>query len=437
MLKREATPARRLMESPFMASVRRVKFVVFVFIPLFALLIAAEATVRVKYFVAHGYEWAYLFAPFGAQHFAPANKEDVFRRPEAPPESTSASPAPAPASPASGSASPASTSASPASATGATAGSEQKQQMVFAWAKPCIDGMVYSTEQKKQMPRTFDDNCFRGDRVGRAKDPGEYRIVFLGGSTVEDFQSDAEMMTAQFKHAIPPTFEGKRITVVNAGRVTFASRRIATYYAQSVGQFSPDLVLYYEAWNEQPRDAKFARADDRLSEFRSAFHRRLYYRSMLYTYFVEKFAFLTTSNDYFWKIDIKVLRSGLDSVVAIVRSRGARFVFVTQAVKFPRMWKGIDTYDYRAVDALLDRLEADRSYVYDVTEISALNQRLTVAYTIEMCRQSHVPVVNILDDVEALGDAGRAEMFMDLGHLTVKGDKIVGELIAKRLAWSN
>ena len=101
------------------------------------------------------------------------------------------------------------------------------------------------------------------------------------------------------------------------------------------------------------------------------------------------------------------------------------------------MWKGIDTYDYQAVDGLLDRLKADRHYVYDVTEISALNQRLAVAYTVDLCRQFHVPVVNILDDVDALGDGGRAEMFMDLGHLTVKGDKVVGELIAKRLVWSN
>jgi hypothetical protein len=50
-----------------------------------------------------------------------------------------------------------------------------------------------------------------------------------------------------------------------------------------------------------------------------------------------------------------------------------------------------------------------------------------------MCREFGIPVINILDEVEALGETGRAEMFMDLGHLTPKGDRIVGELVAKGL----
>ena len=117
-----------------------------------------------------------------------------------------------------------------------------------------------------------------------------------------------------------------------------------------------------------------------------------------------------------------------------MRAGGARFVFATQIVRFPRMWKGIDTFDYRAVDALLDRLKRDRGYSYNVTEISALNQRLALGYTKELCREQNIPIADILEPVEAMGESGRDELFTDLGHLTVKGDRLVGQLIAKSVS---
>ena len=390
-----------------MSRLRRfsLKFVVFALAPTLALLLAAETAVRVKYFLAHGYEWAYLAAPFVHGSLAAPERWTAVR-----PDPTTASSKPDTDS--------------------------SKNQMVFKWKKPCADSMVYSTELQRDVPRTFDDNCFRGDRVTTEKTADEYRIVFLGGSTVEDAQSDSEMWTARFKRAWPPTYLGKRVTVVNAGKSGFESRRILLYWGSWVQSFSPDLVLYYEAWNEQPTSVKWVRVDERVAAFRNWFHETLYYRSMLYTYMVEKFAFLSTSNDHFWKLDVtdvRNLRISLTSLAGDVRSRGIRFVFVTQVIQFPRMWKGVDTFDYHAVDALLDRLKADRHYVYDAREISALNQRLALFYSLELCRQNDIPVINILDPIEALGEDGCTALFVDLGHLSVKGDQMVGELVAARL----
>jgi hypothetical protein len=45
----------------------------------------------------------------------------------------------------------------------------------------------------------------------------------------------------------------------------------------------------------------------------------------------------------------------------------------------------------------------------------------------------NIPIVDILDPVEALGESARYELFTDLGHLTIKGDRLVGQLIAKSL----
>jgi hypothetical protein len=179
------------------------------------------------------------------------------------------------------------------------------------------------------------------------------------------------------------------------------------------------------------------KADRIISTVHNQLHSALYHRSLLYTYLIEKYAFLLTSRERFWKIDVNMLQRNFIQLAREVRSRGTLFTFVTQAVRFPRMWKGVDTFDYVAVDALLDRLKADSHYVYDVTEISALNQRLAVLFTLGLCKENGIPVINILEPIEALGEVGRAELFMDLGHLTVKGDRFVGELIAKHLNVSN
>ncbi len=303
-------------------------------------------------------------------------------------------------------------------------------QIVFRWQKPCTDQVVRSVELAKELPRTWDDNCFRGDHVKKDEPADEYRIFVVGGSTVEDAQSDEEMWTAQLKRRLPARHAGKTITVVNAGKAGYESHRIFLYWVATLAAFTPDLVVYYEAWNEQPTDVTFAHADDRIYAGRDWLQQLLFYRSMLYTYAVEKAAFLRAARDRFWRTDLVQVRKGFRQLQEAI-TPSARIVFVTQVIRFPRMWKGVDTFDRGAVSELLDRLHADRAYAYDVTEISALNQRMTLDYELEMCREFNIPVINILGEVEALGDAVRAELFLDLGHLTPKGDRLVGDLVAK------
>lgn len=371
------------------ARVLSLRFTIFALVPATILLLAAETAVRLKYFFAHQHDWHYLTTPLGGDIAGP----DRWKSP--------------------------------------------KDQMVVTWRKPCVDSTVFSPELQRQAPRTFDENCFRGDHVKPQKSPDEYRIVFLGGSTVEDAQSDSEIMTERFKEALPPAYQEKRTTVVNAGKPGFQSRLILLYWQSWVHSFAPDLVLYYEGWNEIPTDVKWTRVDQRLAGAGDRFHKALYYRSLLYTYLVEKSAFLTASDEHFWKIEVNDLRRNFVQLATEVRERRARFIFVTQVIHFPRIWKGVDTFDRRAVEALLDRMKADPQYAYDMKEVSALNQRLAIDTTVDICREQHVPVIDIRESIEALGEAQRAELFMDLGHLTVKGDRIVGGLIGHALGALN
>ena len=89
---------------------------------------------------------------------------------------------------------------------------------------------------------------------------------------------------------------------------------------------------------------------------------------------------------------------------------------------------GVDTFDYRAVEALLDRLRADNTVVYDVNEIGPLNQRLAVLRSLDICRQNAIPVIDVLPDVDALAEGDRKSLFLDMVHLTWKGDQFLGQI---------
>jgi hypothetical protein len=409
---------------------RFLRKIVWSLMPLVLLLLAGELAVRVRWFFFHKHDWNYMFMPFRVQD-TQALDHAFFKVPErgldaaAAKASSDQAQSPAPAAAAAGAAPDA--KPAPPAATSASA-----DQMNFKWLRPCKDREVFSTHYNKAMPYTWDDNCFRGDSVTTAKPSGELRVFVVGGSTVEDAQPDVDTWTMKLKAQLADP----RVKVVNAGQTAMGSNRMTAMYESKLSLFHPDIVLYYEAWNEQTQFGQLPQIDEQLGllKVRNGLHNALHYKSALYTYLVEKYAFMTTKDVKFWKIDVGTLQKNLDRLSVVIRHSGARMVFVTQAIRFPRHWKGVDTFDPNAVDALLDRLRNDRSYAYDTEEISCLNQRLAVFRSIEALRKKDVPVINILDEIEALGQDGRKPIFVDMGHLTWQGDELVGRLVGQKLA---
>ena len=419
---------------------RFLKRVVWSLIPVLVLLTSAEIVVRLKYFFAHKRDWNYLTMPFRVQD-TQALDHAFFKLPEKALEEAAAaaskdsapktpdSPAATPAAPAPKSAV-VTVAATPTPPVEPGAAAASADQMKFKWVRPCRDREVFSQHYQKPMPFTWDANCFRGDSVTTAKPAGEYRIFVVGGSTVEDAQPDIDMWTRQLKLQL----NDPRIKVVNAGQTNMGSSRMTPMYESKISLFKPDLLLYYEGWNEQTDFGQLAQIEAQLGAVTNRMHKALHYKSMLYTYLVEKYSFTTMKDVKLWQIDVKQMQDNLERLTRVVRRSGAQFVFITQVTRTPRTWKGVDTFDANALQALLGRLESDKSYAYDTEEISALNQRLAVARSIELFRRLNVPIINILDEVEALGVEGRRPLFIDLGHLTWQGDHFVGKLVGQKLA---
>jgi hypothetical protein len=430
---------------------------------VFVLLTSAEIVVRVKYFFAHKRDWNYITMPYRVQdtqaldhaffklpenalaEAAAAASKDAAQKAAATPKPAAATPAvatppaatPAAAAPpaaARPSATPVaaapSEAAPPSAPADASVAAASSDQMKFKWVRPCRDREVFSQHYQKPMPFTWDANCFRGDSVTTSKPAGEVRIFVVGGSTVEDAQPDVDMWTRQLKLKL----DDPRIKVVNAGQTSMGSSRMTTMYESKVSLFKPDLLLYYEGWNEQTDFGRLAQIEQQLGAVTNRLHKALHYKSLLYTYLVEKYSFMTTQDVKLWKIDVKQMQDNLERLSRVVKRSGTQLVFITQVTRTPRTWKGVDTFDGNALEGLLDRLQADKSYAYDTEEISALNQRLAVARSIELFRRLNVPIINILDEVEALGVEGRKPLFIDLGHLTWQGDHFVGKLVGQKLA---
>ena len=412
------------------------KRLVWSFIPVLVLLGSAEAVVRLKYFFAHKRDWYYITMPYRLTD-TQALTHAFYKQPDAAlaeaaakvTAAAAATPSAQPsAKPATASNAPAATVVKASAAPAATA-AKPSDQMEFKWVRPCRDREVFSEHFHKPMPFTWDANCFRGDSVTTAKLPGEYRVFVVGGSTVEDAQPDVDMWTRKLKEEL----NDPRIKVVNAGQTNMGSTGMTPMYESRLSIFKPDLLLYYEGWNEQTEFGRLAKVEEQLGAVTNRLHKALHYKSLLYTYLVEKYSFMTNKDVKLWTIDTTQLHANLDRLVRVVRHSGAQFVFVTQVVRIPREWKGVDTFDGDAVEALLNRMRVDKSYVYDTEEISALNQRLAVDRSIELMRRLHVPVINIRDEIEALGPDGRKPLFIDLGHLTWQGDHLVGRLVGEKL----
>ena len=332
----------------------RIKFVTFGLLPLTGLLVAGEFVCRVNYFLDHDYDWNYMTAPFRVQDTRQL-KFGLFMPPSEPPTAPS-------------------------------------DQMNITWHRPCKDFEVFSESSQRMSPYTYDGYCLRGDRVTIDKSPDEYRLFALGGSTVEDNQPDGDTMVDYLKRSLPSTLADKRVVAVNAGHSAYGSAEILDLYEQKVALFSPDLVLYHEAWNEQSGSMHAWVVDQRISEIGNAFHNAVHYKSMLYTYLVEKYFFTTVEKSPLWKIDVDRLSSNFAALAESVSASNARFILVTQPIRLPRYHRGVDTFDFDQVDRLLDSLQHDPMYVYDTYEISSLNQRLAVAREVQLAKELGIPM---------------------------------------------
>ncbi|MCE5272082.1 hypothetical protein LLH00_12470 [bacterium] len=380
-------------------------------VALLALLVAAETAARVKYFHLHDEDLFYLLTPFikvaqtqRPQHGLFIPEKELLALGLEPKESSW--------------------------------GSEGR------FERPCRDRTVFSPLRNDIIPCRYNAYCWRGREVTLAKPDSVFRILTVGGSTVESEDiGDDDLFTTRLEDRLnaDPGPAG-RFQVLNAGHSAYDSRQIDELLNYKGFLFRPDLVLYYEAINEQINALEWFTINRKIKALGDTFigplHRALYMNSMLYTYAVEKYFYLQRESTTRWNFDETQTRRVFSDIIEDCRAHGAEFVYVTQVIDFPLREGALDLNCEAALRTALDSLNrAAAAGSRDQAlwnRISAMNQRLINLIQVGICREKGAPVVDVLEVFDRQrGDGVR--YFKDLVHKTCFGDSLLAEGIYSRL----
>ncbi|WP_268544146.1 SGNH/GDSL hydrolase family protein [Candidatus Nitrosotenuis cloacae] len=92
---------------------------------------------------------------------------------------------------------------------------------------------------------------FRGPEMQFNKEPDEYRIVLVGGSTTFGMgaPSDSSTIPAYLEDMLQDKF-GTKIKVINAGVIAAGSVEEAYYIKKELIQLRPDLIIVFDGYND-------------------------------------------------------------------------------------------------------------------------------------------------------------------------------------------
>jgi hypothetical protein len=92
---------------------------------------------------------------------------------------------------------------------------------------------------------------FRGEEIKTKKQPGTYRIVVLGGSTVLNrevpFESNAVRL---LEKKLRQHYPDKKIQVINAGKDFYTSEHSLIQYMFKIQDMDPDLIIMWHGVND-------------------------------------------------------------------------------------------------------------------------------------------------------------------------------------------
>lgn len=103
-----------------------------------------------------------------------------------------------------------------------------------------------------------------------AKEPGELRIITLGGSsTVGNGNVDEQTYPRILERLLQARFPGRKINVINGAAGGYTTRESLGYLQSRLIYYRPDIVIVMHGWNDM---FYFAKTDEELSQWRKDFN---------------------------------------------------------------------------------------------------------------------------------------------------------------------
>jgi len=376
------------------------KKVIFSLIPLLVLLFLAETTCRIKYYLLHDMESGYLIAPFGKQtHYSDLKGIKVDRCPE--------------------------------------------QKEFFS---PCQGEVIIKSYFE------LGERCWAGEPFSLEKPQGVYRILLVGGSSVEcclagNEDTWGEQLEEQLNLSLADSCR-YQVEVINGGRTARNAYDIKHLLMDTGFSLSPDLIVYYEAYNETNSAFITYRMGIIARSWSGWLHKMLYLNSMLYTYLVEKRQFSMLRNQYLISPELgnkppvaRFVESNFTPILESCRDRGVPVVYVRQVIDYPLTKAGLNLVYMEDLAAGLQRIDDSQERrgkqtgeeEFTISDVIPLRQRMINFFQSEICRRHQVSVIDPLPAFDKANSPGGPPLFTDLVHKTCYGNRLLAELISEAL----
>ena len=277
----------------------------------------------------------------------------------------------------------------------------------------------------------------RGTDWTPAKPPGTMRLLAVGASTTFGVNNpDGATWPALLEEELQRRAR-QRIEVLNGSQSSITLNRILELLSTQWLAYHPDVVLYYEAYNDTPytafRDVDLAITRFHVQTWLGQWANRLYYRSMLYTYLVEKLHFHLAAKRRGLAPQLARYRTQLRQLIRLLRDHGVTPVFVLQLTQ-------------RSEEAVVRRLRLEdeqevQSFVQTATQrhgslpadqLIGLRVYATQLFVEAVRREAEAAGVQVIDPRPAFAgsDAG---LFCDEIHLTDAANRRLAQQIAAAL----
>ena len=266
----------------------------------------------------------------------------------------------------------------------------------------------------------------RGEEWNTVKRPGMTRILAVGESSTFGMDNPDQATWPAYLE-LELRRQGKSIEVLNGGQPGLHLENILDLLSRWLPVFSPDVVIYYGGFNDADSiDLRIQRAqrESLLGRLTSWLH----YRSMLYTYFLEKYHFFTrTRTEVALVPPLQETRQLTGKLITIVREHRAAPVIVLQATEAPfqARFAALRSDDRAAIAAALREAESSRT-------LRGYKAQILVELAIRPAAVERR--VLVIDPRPYLENVKRsAHVFCNPIHLTDYGNEILAAYIARDL----
>lgn len=287
---------------------------------------------------------------------------------------------------------------------------------------------------------TLNSQGWRGREWSLQKPPGTFRIVILGASSTFGVDNPDEATWPMFLEESLRRRYGPNIEVLSASWPGVRIAYLLGTFSNEFKRYRPDMVIFYEGWNDTPLEPA-SEADSNIANLH--FHTwwgswlsRLYYRSMLYTYLVEKCHFVLARH----------YQDGLIPRVGYYEKQVGRLIqSIRQGGAIPVMVLQVNDSHFKPLvrDLKLNNLRGLRAFVLQAAQVDGrTNGDLHTQYRfyetqllVEVVRRTaESKGIRVIDPWPTFQHYDKAApLFCGPVHLTDLGNRLLAETVNEHL----